>query len=146
MGSDDADCPLEQGAGSQDALSVRAVPLQVGDATVFIEQVGEGPVVEASDEIYPVAPDPREAMEHALEFVQASVKSVGERIGEMADRARPAELTVEFTLAFDAKGKTSLIPVLVTGEAGMKTGIKVTAVWRRDGEAAGADGRAGTRG
>jgi hypothetical protein len=146
MTSQDADFTLEAGAPSQDATSFRAVPLQIGDATVFIEQIGEGPVVEASDAIYPVAPDPREAMEHALEFVRASVKTVGERIEGMADRARPAELTVEFTVAFDARGKTSLIPVLVTGEAGMKTGIKITAMWRRDSEGQDGDGAAGPRG
>lgn len=129
MSNQDVDFALGPGEPSS---SMRAVPLQLGDATVFIEQIGEGPAVEGSDAIYPVAPDPRQAMEHALAFVHGCVNSVGERVAEIGGRGRPQEVTLEFTLAFDAKSRTSLIPVLVTGQAGVQTGLKVTAVWRQD--------------
>ena len=129
MSSEDADFALGPGEPSS---SMRAVPLQLGGATVFIEQIGEGPAVEGSDAIYPVAPDPRQAMEHALGFVHGCVTGVGERVAQIAGSARPQEVTLEFTLAFDAKSRTALIPVLVTGQAGVQTGLKVTAVWRQD--------------
>ena len=42
----------------------------------------------------------------------------------------PQEITVEFSLSFQVKGKASLIPMFVTGETGAQTGLKVTAKWK----------------
>ncbi len=36
---------------------------------------------------------------------------------------------MEFSLTFDVKGKASVIPILVTGETGVQTGLKITAKW-----------------
>ncbi len=120
------------GAESQldSARTRRFVPMQVGSATVFVEQVGESVEVEANDEIYPVAPpSPAEAFVKAGEALQECVRVVGEKIEGLADKAKPEQVTVEFTLSFEAKGKAQLIPVLLTGETKATTGLKVTAVW-----------------
>jgi hypothetical protein len=111
----------------------RLVPLQIGGATVFVEQIGEEALVEGDDRIYPVAPpSPSEAFEHGLEFVRRCVSAFGEQLNEFAENTRPDELAVEFALTFEAKGKAALIPVLVTGEAAAQTGLKVTARWQHD--------------
>ena len=57
----------------------------------------------------------------------------GEALGA---KARPDQMSVEFSLNFEVKGKAALIPVFVTGETGAQTGLKVTALWknRREGQ------------
>jgi hypothetical protein len=109
----------------------RLVALKAGGATIFIEQFGDEALVEADDRIYPVAPSLEEAFEQGLKFVGSCVGAFGERLEELAEKTKPDELAVEFALTFEAKGKAS-IPVLVTGEAGAQTGLKVTAIWRHD--------------
>jgi Trypsin-co-occurring domain 1 len=110
----------------------RLVPLKVGEAMVFVEQVGDVALVEADDTITPVAPSLEEAFEHGLRFVRSCVSAFGEQLQALAEKTRPRELAVEFSLTFEAKGKAALIPVLVTGETGAQTGLKVTATWRND--------------
>ena len=121
--------PSEPPSGSAPAL--RLIPMQVGSATVYIEQVGASPDIEADDAIYPVAPlTPGEAFNRASEVIRECVRVVGERVEALAEK-RLQEITVEFSLTFEVKGKASLIPVFVTGETGAQTGLKVTAVWRQ---------------
>jgi hypothetical protein len=109
----------------------RLVPMQVGSATVYIEQVGPYPEIDADDRIYPVAPlSPQEAFQTAGDAVRECVRIVGERIEALEER-RPQEITVEFSITLEAKGKAALIPIFVTGETGAKTGLVVKAVWRR---------------
>lgn len=118
--------------GSRDDSSgmPRLVPMRVGNATVFVEQVGEPAEIQADDAIYPVSlPSPEEAFEKAGQILQECVRVVGERVDELAEKARPREITVEFSLSFAAAGKAQLIPVLFTGETKAVTGLKVTAVW-----------------
>jgi Trypsin-co-occurring domain 1 len=111
----------------------RVYPMKVGDAVVYVEQYGEDPVVEADDAIYAVsAPSPTEAFEKASDAIRECVRIVGERIENLAGEAIPAELSVEFSLSFEAKGRASFIPILVQAEATAATGLKVTAVWRKE--------------
>ncbi len=106
------------------------VPMRVGSATVFVEQVGDPAEIQTDDAIYPVSPpSPEDAFEKAGQILQECVRVVGERVEEIAGKARPREITVEFTLSFEAGGKAQLIPVLFTGETKAVTGLKVTAVW-----------------
>ena len=115
------------------APSRRLVPMRVGKATVYVEQIGEPVVTEADDRIRPVAPDTKEVFGKAVEVLQECVHVVGEKVETIAEKARPQEITVEFTLSFEATGKVALIPILVTGETKGSTGLKVTAVWKRPG-------------
>ena len=117
---------LESGA-EQGAL---LVPVQVGGATVFVEQVGE-PRVEADEEIYPVGPpSPKEAFEKANEALKECVRVVGEALDGIAEHVTPQEVSLEFSLSFQAEGSAHIIPVLVTGKTGATTGLKVTATWK----------------
>lgn len=115
----------------ESAPSRRLVPIQVDTATVYIEQIGEPVVIEADDRIRPVAPDTKEVFENAVEVLQKCVHVMGEKVETIAEKARPQEITVEFTLSFEATGKLTVIPILVTGETKGNTGLKVTAVWKR---------------
>lgn len=54
---------------------------------------------------------------------------MGERVETLAENVKPREVTVEFTLSFEASGKAQLIPVFLTGQTKAATGLKVTAVW-----------------
>jgi Trypsin-co-occurring domain 1 len=120
------------GTPSREPASTRQfIPMQVGKATVYVEQVGQPAVVEADDRIRPVAPSPKEAFENAVEVLQECIHVVGGKVEMLAEKAKPQEITVEFTLTFGATGKMTLIPVLVTGETTASTGLKVTAVWRQ---------------
>lgn len=115
----------------------RLIPMQVGKATVYVEQIGESAEVQTDDSIYPVAPPtPREAFENAVDVLQECVRVVGTKIETLAAKTMPQEVTVEFSLTFQARGKLALVPVLVTGESGLETGLKVTALWKRSEEEA----------
>lgn len=104
--------------------------MQVGSATVYVEQAGEPFEIQTDDQFYPVSPpSTKDAFEEASRILQECVRVVGERVEDLTEKARPKEVTVEFTLSFEAKGRAQLIPVLLTGEAKAATGLKVTAVW-----------------
>jgi len=110
----------------------RFIPMQVGSATVYVEQIGTPPEIEVDPRIRAVAPDPKEAFEQASEILRECVRVVGERVeglAELAEKARPRDITVEFALSFEVKGKAQLIPVFLTGETKAVSGLKVTAVW-----------------
>jgi len=108
------------------------VPMQIGSATVYLVQTPEESVTVEDDRIRPVAPpSPAQAFESAGEILRECVRVMGERFENLTDKARPEELTVEFSLTFEAKGKASIVPVFVTGETSAQTGLKVTAVWKR---------------
>ncbi len=107
----------------------RLIPLRVGDAVVFIEQVGESPDVMVDDQIYPVAPVQQEAFEQAGQVIDECVRTIGARVKGLASEVKPREVTVEFTISFEATTKAQIIPLLVTGGTKVNTGLKVTAVW-----------------
>lgn len=114
----------------------RFVPMRVGDAWVYVEQVGEPPdIAEESSEIYMAAgiPSPEDVFENASGVVKECVRIVGDRLGDLRRSGKavmPEELSVEFSLSFEGSGKASLIPVLVTAETKTTTGLKVKAVWK----------------
>lgn len=112
------------------------VPIQVGEATVWIEHVAD-PVVEPGDAIHPVAPpNPQQAFESAASFLRECVRIFDDRIRRL--ERRPEEISVEFSLGFEMRGKATLIPVFITGESRLSGGMKVTAIWhpKQDGDAA----------
>ena len=109
------------------------VPMQVGSATVYVVGSGDARVVE-DDRIRPVSPiSPQEAFQAAGEFLHECVRLVGEKVETLAEKARPHEVAVEFSLSFEVTGKASVIPIFVTGETSAHTGLKVKAVWKPDG-------------
>jgi hypothetical protein len=119
------------GAGAR--APVRAVPMKVGDATVFIEVVGEPLELEVPEgaEFEAVGGlDPAEAFEKASDALKECVKIVGERLEELQDKMGPDEVGVEFTISFDVEGQARIIPVLLTGKAKTAMGVKVTALWK----------------
>jgi hypothetical protein len=127
------DIRLESGPGPRpDAPARRFVPMQIGGATVFVQETGEPVWIEEDDQIRPVGPrSPTEAFESAGEILRECVRVIGDGLESLAAKVRPDQITVEFSLSFEVKGKASLVPVFVTGESGAQTGLKVTAVWKR---------------
>jgi len=114
--------------------------MRVGSATVYVEDYGESALIEVDDRLRPVAPpSPQEAFGSAGEILRECVRVIGERVDALAVKARPQEISVEFSLSFEVKGKAALIPVFVTGETGTETGLKVTAVWKNDVRKIGSD-------
>lgn len=112
----------------------KVVPMKVGNATVYVIQTEDVSIVaEDNDEgeIYTVAPDMREVFDKAIDAIRECVGKIGERIETLTEKAMPQELTVEFSLTFDAKAKGAIIPIFVTTEQGLQTGLKVSAVWKR---------------
>jgi hypothetical protein len=108
----------------------RFVPARVGQATVYFEQRPGLVELEPDDDIHPVAQiSPSDVFANAGEVVRECVRTVGEQIGRLALEIRPQELSLEFTLTFQAQGKAS-IPVFVTGEASAQTGLTIRAVWK----------------
>lgn len=113
--------------------SARLVPIAIGDAVVFVQQVGPPPAVEVDERIYPVgAPSLSDAFDRAGDMLREVLRLVDERTKQLDDATRPDHLTVEFSLSFEVSGKASVIPIFVTGETGLQTGLKVVAVWDRN--------------
>ncbi|MCA1565873.1 MAG: hypothetical protein LC803_09595 [Acidobacteria bacterium] len=109
----------------------KLIPMQIGNAVVYVEHFGEAAPMEVGDDIYPVAPNPKQVFETAVEVLKECVRVVGERVEQLAGKAMPKEVEVEFSLTFDAKAKGALIPIFVTAEHGLQTGLKVKAVWKQ---------------
>jgi hypothetical protein len=128
--------------------------MRIGSATVYVEQSGDVGVVSGDDEIFTVAPDAREVFDRAIEAIRECVGRIGAGIETLAEKALPQELTVEFSLTFEAKAKGAIIPIFVTAEHGLGTGLKISAVWKREdmkpkgesGSAAEKPGGAGKKG
>lgn len=113
----------------------RLVPMKVGSATVFIDQVGVVPSPLADDRIYAVgALDPTQAFERAGEALREILAWVEKRSHELGDR-RPDDLTVEFSLGFEVSGQASIIPIFVSSSGKFDGNLKITAVWHRDTKA-----------
>lgn len=130
-------------APSAGGVQHNLVPMKVGSATVYVVQTGDANVVSDDDEIYTVAPNAREVFDMAVEVIRECVVKIGDGIETLAEKTMPRELTVEFSLTFEAKGKTAILPVFVTAEHGVGAGLKISAVWKRGdvkpGEKADAD-------
>ena len=112
----------------------RFIPMQVGSATVYVEQIGEPVVVPSDGRIRTVSPpSPEEAFRTGGDILRECVHVIGERIESMAEHTRPQKIAVEFSLSFEVKGTASLIPVFLTGETAARSGLRVTAEWIRAG-------------
>jgi hypothetical protein len=108
-------------------------PSSVGGVPIYVAGHGDFELHEADGdgEIYAVARvNPAQAIEVGLDAAREFMRAVGSRMGEITEATRPDEVTLTFSISFDAKGGT-VIPLLVTGEAGLSTGLSVEAVWRR---------------
>jgi hypothetical protein len=118
-------------SGSRSASTRQLVPMHVGTAMVYVEQLDEPPVVyDPTGGIRPVAPpDLADAFRRASDAIQECVTTVGSRVESLASRAKPEEITVEFSITFEAQGGIHLLPVLVTAQSKIGTGLKVTARW-----------------
>ena len=117
-------------AEAENAGLRRLVPMRVGEAVLYIEVAGEPPNVEGDEEVYAGAVrDPADVFGAAGRALEEVVRVVGERVAALGERARPDQVSAEFSLSFEAGGKAHLIPVLFTGETKAVSGIKVTAVW-----------------
>lgn len=111
----------------------QVVPMKVGNATVYVVQTGDINVASGiEDEIYTVAPDAREVFDKAIDAIRECVGKIGGSLETLAEKAMPRELTVEFSLTFEAKAKGAIIPIFVTAEHGLGTGLKISAVWKRE--------------
>ena len=108
----------------------RLVPMQVGDATLFVEAAIDEPVIQETDDFHVVGVNPREAFETASEALKECVRVVGERIDSMQAAMQPHEVGVEFTLTFEVEGQARIIPVLLTGKAKSAVGVTVSAKWQ----------------
>lgn len=108
----------------------RLVPIRVGEAAVYVEVSSEPPDVEEDGEIYPaVAKGPGDVFGEAGKILKEIVRATGEQVTTLGDKAKPEQVSVEFSLSFEAGAKAQLIPVLFTGETKATSGLKVTAVW-----------------
>jgi Trypsin-co-occurring domain 1 len=105
--------------------------MRVGTATVYVEQVGDPAVVyDEGGGIRPVAaPDLAAAFGRAGQAIQECVQTIGSRVEALAGKAKPQEIVVEFSLTFEAQGGIHLLPVFVTAQSKIGTGLKVTATW-----------------
>ena len=125
------------GAGRNEVTSTRLVPMKIGTATVYVEASTSSRRIEASGdpsgEIRPASPpNPQEVFENASQAIRECVRVVGEKMNDIKEKVRPQQITVEFSLTFDASGKASVIPIFVTAETKVSTALKVTAVWKQD--------------
>lgn len=113
---------------SEHSARKKVVSMQVGKAFVYVETQGD--ITTDDQEIYAVAPSPKQVFETGVDALVECVRVVGERIEEIAAKAMPKEVEIEFSITFDAKAKGALIPIFVTAEHGFQTGLKVKAVWK----------------
>jgi|KBSSwiStaDraftv2_1062776.scaffolds.fasta_scaffold419016_2 hypothetical protein len=121
-------------AGGSESIPVRKfVPMQIGEAIVYVEQKGES-WTETDSGIHPVAPTPKEAFKAGVEALKECVRVVGEHVEKLSGKTVPKQVEIEFSITFDAKAKGALIPVFVTAEHGIQTGLKVKAIWKTSSE------------
>lgn len=107
------------------------VPMKVGSATVYVVQTGDANIEAGDDDIYTVAPDAREVFDRAVDVIRECVVKIGDGIEVLAEKTMPRELTVEFSLTFEAKAKGTIVPIFITSEHGVGAGLKISAVWKR---------------
>lgn len=107
------------------------VPMKVGSATVYVVQTGDAKIEAGDDDIYTAAPNAREVFDQAVDVIRQCVVKIGDGIEALAEKTMPRELTVEFSLTFEAKAKGAIVPIFVTAEHGVGAGLKISAVWKR---------------
>lgn len=107
------------------------VPMKIGSATVYVVQTGDVTIEAGDDDLYTVAPNPREVFDQAVDVIRQFVVKIGDGVEALAEKTMPRELTVEFSLTFEAKAKGAVVPIFVTAEHGVGAGLKISAVWKR---------------
>src|SRR5436305_1373768 len=97
---------IELGAATEVEFALpprHLVPMVVGGATVYVQQIGDVEL-EEGEGIYAVAPpSPTEAFQKAVEVIEGALTSIGDRVQAVEQKIHPDELTVELSLSFAAK-------------------------------------------
>ena len=107
-------------------------PIKTEQGLVYVE-VAEGDVpttVETDQLQLPEGAEPtgvREAIADTMTNLRASIASMAAAASAALVDSAPTEWSVEFNIRF--KGKTSPIPVILSGEA--KSSLKVLAKWKQ---------------
>lgn len=117
------------GSEADPSLARRFVPMQVGDAVVYIEENKGDLKVERSDKIYPASAGTEAVFDEATRIIKECVRVVGTQVTDLGEKVKPTRVEVEFSLSFEASGKAQVIPVILTGETKGGAGLRVTAVW-----------------
>jgi hypothetical protein len=105
----------------------RLVELRVGQAEVFVEVPMTDADLVGTTDLRAAAGGSHDAFARAMGFLRECVHMVDDRLHEL--ERRPDEMTIEFSLGFDLKGKATLVPVLVSSEGAARSAVKVTATW-----------------
>jgi hypothetical protein len=105
------------------------VAQQIGDTTVYFRVSAERLKVVNEPELRAVA-DNGNPFDQAAKIVNQGVQIIGEKVRSLTDTLRPTELEIEISFGFEVKGKTTIVPVLLTGESTATVGLKVTATWK----------------
>ncbi|SRR6266852_9255927 len=108
------------------------VAMRIGGAIVYVERVSETIPIENDDGIRPVSPQPADAFKLAIGGIRDCVRVIAEEVETLGDYL-PRRLEVEFGIDLHVQGKAAIIPIFATGEAGMKTALKVKAIWEGGG-------------
>jgi hypothetical protein len=124
-------------AGSGEASDHRAatpapelVEKVIGDALVYFRVDARRRVVVPDADVRPVAAIDTNVFEAAAKVLRESVRAIGSQVKAMGQELAPSELTVELGFTFEAKGKTTIVPVLLTGEVSGEAALKITAKWQ----------------
>jgi hypothetical protein len=117
--------------------------MRIGNAEVFIAPSETAVTIAPKATPHTVSPSPEKSFDQAVTVIQECVRVVGGKIKEVGETLTPEELTLEFTVTFEVSGKVTPIPILVTGETKVNTGLKVTAKWHPKAAAASGSERDG---
>ena len=132
-----------QGQTESEPASVPVTELvetTIGDAVVYF-RVDRRLETPETGNIRPVtgpAPD-RNAFEAAAHVAREAVRLFASHLSGIGEALRPSETGIEFSFTFEAKGKTAIVPVFLTGETSGQVALKVTAKWTTPSKTAGAD-------
>jgi len=128
------------GSGPNVSSATELVETTIGDAVVYFRVDRHLEAVEAGG-IRPVAGLGIEAnaFEAAAHVAREAVRLFANHLSAIAEALRPNETGIEFSFTFEAKGKTHIVPVFLTGETSGQVGLKVTAKWTHSAKPATSD-------
>jgi hypothetical protein len=115
------------------------VETTIGDAVVYFRVDRRLEMLETGN-VRPVAgagPD-KNAFEAAAHVAREAVRLFASHLSGIGEALRPSETGIEFSFTFEAKGKTAIVPVFLTGEASGQVALKVIAKWTMPPKAAAA--------
>lgn len=108
----------------------RLVAQRIGTATVYFRVDDEPLPLEGETEVRAVALINADVFNQAARIVGEGITAISDRVNDLLERVRPTELQMEISFSFEATGRTTIVPVLLTGDTSAKAGLKVTAVWK----------------